>query len=44
MGLAVLSECAGYETDYDRNELRWHFSHKSHRQLGDDQINAIENR
>lgn len=34
MGLAVLSECAGYETDYDKNEHRSHFSHKSHRQLG----------
>jgi len=44
MGPAVLSACAGYEADKDKNDLRLHNPHKSYPQLGDEQIDAIENR
>ena len=44
MGRTVLSACAGYEADKDKNDLRLHNPHKSYPQLGDEQINAIENR
>ena len=44
IGNFILSACTGYEADKDKYNLRLHIPHKSYPSLGDDKINAIENR